>query len=55
MATLDTNHDGVLSAEEIANAAASLLKLDKNGDGKLTQDEMRPPRPGGPMPPPDQN
>ena len=28
---LDTNHDGVLSAEEIANASASLKALLKNG------------------------
>ena len=42
MEALDTNHDGTLSAEEIANASASLKKLDKNGDGKLTSDELRP-------------
>jgi hypothetical protein len=48
MEALDTNHDGILSAEEIANASASLKKLDKNGDGKLTPDELRPNRrPGG--------
>lgn len=43
---LDVNKDGVLSAEEIANAPQSLLKLDKNGDGQLTHDELRPPAPG---------
>ena len=52
---LDANHDGVLSADEIANASKSLLALDKNGDGQLTQDELRPPRPAdapdGPPPP----
>lgn len=42
---LDTNHDGILSADEIANAPANLLKLDKNGDGQLTPDEYLPPRP----------
>jgi hypothetical protein len=42
---LDTNHDGVISADEIANAAAALLTLDKNGDGQLTKDEYLPPRP----------
>ena len=44
---LDANHDGVIDADEIANAPAALKKLDKNGDGKLTQDELRPPRPDG--------
>ncbi len=51
MQALDANHDGVIDAYEIANAPAALKTLDKNGDGKLTQDELRPPRPpqdGGP-------
>jgi EF hand domain-containing protein len=39
---LDADHDGIISAEEIANASAALKKLDKNGDGKLTPDEFRP-------------
>jgi Ca2+-binding EF-hand superfamily protein len=39
LSTLDTNHDGTLSAAEIAAAATELKKLDKNGDGKLTRDE----------------
>jgi hypothetical protein len=47
MMALDTNHDGVLSAEEIANAPAALKALDKNGDGQLTMDELMPPRPAG--------
>ncbi len=42
LAAIDTDHDGVLSADEIKNSAVALRKLDKNGDGKLTQDEMRP-------------
>ena len=46
----DTDHDGVLSAEEIKNAAEALAKLDRNGDGKLTPDEMIPPRPAGDRP-----
>lgn len=44
---LDANHDGIIDASEIANAVAVLKTLDKNGDGKLTQDELRPPRPDG--------
>ena len=49
IAALDLNHDGVISADEIAMAPESLKKLDKNGDGQLTPDELRPPRPpGGP-------
>ena len=44
---LDTNHDGVIDAAEIANAPAALKTLDKNGDGKLTADELHP-GPGGP-------
>jgi Ca2+-binding EF-hand superfamily protein len=36
LAALDTNHDGVISAEEINNAAASLKTLDVNRDGNLT-------------------
>ncbi len=39
--TLDANGDGILDADEIANAPAALRKLDKNGDGKLTPDEYR--------------
>jgi Ca2+-binding EF-hand superfamily protein len=45
MRALDVNHDGVIDAGEIANAPAALRTLDKNGDGKLTQDELRPSRP----------
>jgi Ca2+-binding EF-hand superfamily protein len=57
---LDTNHDGVIDEAEIANASAALRALDKNGDGKLTPDELIPPPPGPgegfdppPGPPPD--
>lgn len=42
---LDADQDGEISAGEIENAAAVLKKLDKNGDGKLTPEEYRPPRP----------
>src|SRR5450755_4076599 len=44
---LDANHDGVIDADEIANASAALKTLDKNGDGKLTPDEFMGPRPQG--------
>ena len=44
-AALDANSDGVIDADEIANAPAALRKLDKNGDGKLTSEEYRPPMP----------
>ena len=47
VAALDTNGDREISAEELQAATASLLTLDKNSDGKLTDDEMRPPRPDG--------
>jgi len=46
MTVLDANHDGVLSAEEIANAPTALAQLDTNGDGQLTHDEFCPPPPG---------
>src|SRR5258706_6960210 len=45
LAIFDTNKDGVIDADEIAHASDSLKKLDKNGDGKITEDELRPPRP----------
>ena len=45
VAALDANHDGVIDAGEIANAPAALRTLDKNGDGQLTREELRPPRP----------
>lgn len=40
--TLDANHDGDLQWLEIANAVSSLKRLDRNGDGQLTPDELRP-------------
>ena len=52
VSALDPNGDGIIDATEIANASAALKKLDKNGDGKLTPEEYRGGRPGGPGRPP---
>jgi Ca2+-binding EF-hand superfamily protein len=43
---LDTNHDGFLNLAELRDAEAVLRKLDKNGDGNLTQEELMPARKG---------
>jgi Ca2+-binding EF-hand superfamily protein len=40
---LDTDHDGKLSAAEIQDAPKSLATLDRNQDGRLTDDEHQPP------------
>ncbi len=50
MAALDADGDGEISASEIDGAVSALRKLDKNEDGKLTPDELRPEMggPGGP-------
>ncbi|MEZ6093998.1 MAG: hypothetical protein R3C03_07130 [Pirellulaceae bacterium] len=45
MEALDTDGDHQLSAEEIAAAATSLLALDRNGNGILDDDEVRPESP----------
>jgi hypothetical protein len=42
MQALDADQDGALSPAEIENAAKALAKLDKNGDGTLSNDELRP-------------
>ena len=39
---LDLDKDGALSPSELAKAPASLFTLDKNGDRKLTSEEMGP-------------
>jgi len=41
---IDRDGDGELSAREIANVADALKTLDANGDGRLSHDELRPPR-----------
>jgi len=47
MAALDANHDGVLDEDEIKNAPEALRKLDKDNDGKIMLEELRPQRPEG--------
>jgi len=42
LAALDADGDGEISETEITNSAAALRKLDKNGDGNLTPDELLP-------------
>jgi hypothetical protein len=44
---LDANGDGVIDAQEIANAPAALAALDTNGDSQLTPDELHPRSPQG--------
>ena len=45
MIALDTDRNGELSNEEIDGSTAALKKLDKNQDGEVTRDELRPPPP----------
>jgi hypothetical protein len=51
-AALDANKDHRLDADEIKNAPEALAKLDKNGDGAIDHEELRPPMPPRPMGPP---
>lgn len=44
LATLDTDHDGVISASEIMASPVCLKTLDRNGDGILTPGELMPDR-----------
>ena len=44
LAAVDSNGDGVISAEEIRNSPAALRKLDQDGDGKVSREEAMPPR-----------
>ena len=49
VAALDADGNGELSEEEIKNASKALAALDKNKDGKINAEEMRPQfGPGGP-------
>jgi Ca2+-binding EF-hand superfamily protein len=41
IAALDSDHNGTLSAREIAAAPATLAALDLNGDGAISLDEWR--------------
>ena len=41
-AALDADGDGTISDAELNNAPAALRKLDKNNDGNLTEEEVRP-------------
>jgi hypothetical protein len=54
-AALDVDEDGEISTAEIAAAAAALIEIDANGDGKITLEEVLPPKkelnPFGPKPP----
>ena len=61
MTVLDADDNGAVSAEEIAQAANALKKLDQNGDGQLSREELfgtfrmpgwgPGPGPGGPVRP----
>ncbi|HEY6565618.1 MAG TPA: hypothetical protein VIY86_14110, partial [Pirellulaceae bacterium] len=39
---LDRDHDGIISAKEIERSAKSLARLDKNEDGEISHEELRP-------------
>ncbi len=53
-AALDTNHDQVLSAAEVEQAADILEAFDKNNDGEITLEEFHRPSPNGKRPPKDE-
>jgi hypothetical protein len=50
MRVLDIDHDGIISAEEIAGATVAMKALDKNKDGKLMPSEFALPKPNNPPP-----
>ncbi len=41
LTALDTDQDGKVTPAEMQNAAKVLMKFDRNGDGQLTEDEIR--------------
>ena len=45
VASIDKNHDREISSREIKNSAKSLLKLDKDKDGTLSEEELKPEQP----------
>ena len=47
MATLDADQDGTVSETEIESAAQSLRRLDTDGDGRISTDELQPVSSGG--------
>lgn len=47
IAALDANHDGIIDANEIANASAALKSLDKTGSGKIPVEQLMGRPPGG--------
>jgi hypothetical protein len=49
---LDADHDGKISVAEIQTASDAIAKLDQNGDGEITKDEIKPPDPAGDAAPP---
>jgi Ca2+-binding EF-hand superfamily protein len=52
---VDWNHDGFVDFQEFANTARSLFdQLDRNGDGKLTPDELHPENKKGTKKPPEE-
>ena len=42
---IDTNHDGVISTEEMANAPTAIKSLLKNGATELRHEDLRPAHP----------